>query len=626
MCGILGMLAFGEMADKKAEKIRQESMIFLSSELLQLTQPRGRDATGIATLFANLDYMGLKMGIPSADFVSRFGGTEKDFDGYLNIWRKKVSPAKMILGHCRKSSVGNSEDNVNNHPIKVGDIVGVHNGTLSNHDRIFELLGSKRDGTVDSEAIFRLLHFFTKNGEEPFSPKVIQEVCKRLHGSYSCLSFSGNNPYQMIGFRDARPMEVLLIKPLKLMLIASDKDFLKHVVFKYNKMTHLYQTSSIKFPPLKKSDVELKSLADDTLYIFDIRKEVEDKTAVEDLYISEKVPRIDKIWDSKSGTSTVYTPSTGYKRPTQGTQSAENTKRIVGNHLNKPADSSTDKDARLGMAWSKQSNTYEDVRDIEKSRGYNSVEIDSKNGEVTDARTEEVLVEGKKEEKKEEDTQFKLKPTDKNIDNLITSHAKIETLEAPFTDTDTETTEPPEIENEGKTEVLLETYPEVLEKAGVALREESNFSNINEVRLALDIDNEEDLRRLPLYSLANRIKRFFYKKGWFDGYVSHLKENENSDTENIDAKKMLLRVNNKRKTAEKNIRIMKHIVHIFDRMARDYQIDDVTIDRAVDVELAENKELNMALIKNVFKPGDLKKAPILEKITVSVGVGKEQRP
>lgn len=620
MCGILGMLAFGEMADKKAEKIRQESMIFLSSELLQLTQPRGRDATGIATLFANLDYMGLKMGIPSADFISRFGGTEKDFDGYLNIWRKKSSPARMVLGHCRKSSVGNSEDNVNNHPIKVGDIVGVHNGTLTNHDRIFELLKSKRDGTVDSEAIFRLLHFFTNNGEEPFSPKIIQEVCKRLHGSYSCLSFSGNNPYQMIGFRDARPMELLLIKPLKLMLIASDKDFLKHVVFKYNKMTHLYQTSNTKFPPLKKTDVELKSLADDTLYIFDIRKEVEDKTVVEDLYISEKVPRIDKIWDSKSGTSTSYNQTTGYKHPAQSTV---NTKRVVGNCLNKPTAPNIDKDDRIGMAWSKKSNTYEDVRDIEKSRGYNSVEIDSKSGEVTDVQTEEVLVAGKKEKEEEEEeaTKFELKTSDKNIDCLITSRAKIETLEVPFTVT--ETIETKVIE---KTEVVLETYPEVLEKAGVALREEDNFSNINEVRLALDIDKEEDLRRLPLYSLANRIKRYFYKKGWFDGYVSHLKEEEDSETSNIDAKKMLLRVNNKRKTAEKNIRIMKHIVHIFDRMACDYQVDDVTIDKAVDIELSENKELTMELIKNVFKPGDLKKAPILEKITVSIGVGKEQRP
>ena len=67
----------------------------------------------------------------------------------------------------------------------------------------------------------------------------------------------------MVGFRDARPMETLLIKPLNLLLIASDKDFLKHVVFRYNKMANLYHTGITEFPPLKKSDVELLSLHDD---------------------------------------------------------------------------------------------------------------------------------------------------------------------------------------------------------------------------------------------------------------------------------------------------------------------------------------------------------------------------
>jgi len=196
-------------------------------------------------------------------------------------------------------------------------------------------------------------------------------------------------------------------------------------------------------------------------------------------------------------------------------------------------------------------------------------------------------------------------------------------LTPPSADIDTA---PTKVIGAEKTEVALETYPEVLEKAGIALRDESNFSTINEVRLALDIDKEEDLRKLPLYSLANRIKRYFYKKGWFNGYIAHLKENENSETTDIDTKKMLLRVNNKRKTAEKNIRIMKHVVNIFDRIAGDYQVDDVTIDKAVDIELTGDQELNSELIKNVFKPGDLKKAPILEKITASVGVGKEQRP
>ena len=156
MCGLVGALAYGEFEDKKMEKVRQESMIFLVTELLQLTQKRGEDATGITTMFADGDYTGLKMGISAIEFVSRFGEEHTDYEGFLNIWRRKKAPAKMVIGHCRKPSTtikgAGTENNHNNHPIRVGDTLGVHNGTLTNHEQIFEKLGCGRDGKVDSES------------------------------------------------------------------------------------------------------------------------------------------------------------------------------------------------------------------------------------------------------------------------------------------------------------------------------------------------------------------------------------------------------------------------------------------------------------------------------------------
>ena len=615
MCGILGILAFGELIEKKQEKFRQEAMIFLSSELLQLTQSRGKDATGIATLFSNCDYMGLKMGIPSTDFVSRFGGTEKDFDGYLNIWRKKSVPAKMVLGHCRKSSVGNPENNNNNHPIKVDDIIGVHNGTLTNHDRIFELLKCERDGTVDSEAIFRLLHHFTNNGKEPFSPKVIQEVCKRLHGAYSCLAMTGNNPYQMVGFRDARPMEVLLIKPLKLLLIASDKDFLKHVIFRYNKMVTLYQIGITGTPALRKTDIELLSLPDDTLYIFDIRKEIGSETKIKDLFISEKIPRINKIWDNTYNKSVTY---------------PNRYKNEVGGYLNQPKITKSHADiskegkeivekSRLGMAWNKDTSAYQDIVGLDKSKSHPSVEIDLKNGEIIDAETKKVLIEGEKKDDIAQvnttNTGFDLGRIYNNVDSLIIAQATIKEVSVPV-----ETITKDLVVTSSKTEVVLETYPEVLKKAGIALVEEENFNNTKEVLLALEIEKKEDLVSLPIFSLANRIKRFFYKKGWFNGYIACIHDTENSSTNAQIANKHFAHINNKRKLAEKNIRIMKNIIHIFSHITTEYQVDlnsgvgDVVVTRAINAVLSDNKELSTDTIKNVFKPGDFKKAPILEKM------------
>ena len=630
MCGILGILAFGELPEKKQEKLRQESMIYLSSELLQLTQTRGKDATGIATMFSDCGYMGLKMGIPPTDFVSRFGGTEKDFDGYLTIWRKRTIPAKMVLGHCRKSSVGNSEDNTNNHPIKVGNIIGVHNGTLTNHNQIFELLKCDRDGTVDSEAIFRLLHFFTNNGKEPFAPEVIQEVCKRLHGTYACLAFAGNNPYQMIGFRDSRPIETLLIKPLKLLLIASEKDFLKHVIFRYNKMANLYQTGLTKFKSLKKSDVELSSLIDDSLYIFDVRKDVNSTSKIDDLFISEKVPRNNKIWGPTY--AHIVSPNVNNQNINMAT------KRTAA--INYPNKSTIDEEKdRIGMAWNKKSEAYEWIVDLEKARTHASVEIDLENGEVVDVETKTIIVEGKNKIKNEvvdSESNFNLNCVNKDIDSPTALPAKLKELSVPVEkDTNKEPTKTAVLDD--KAEVVLETYPEVLEKAEMAFRKETNFGTIKDVQLALEIEKEEDLKGLPVYSLANRIKKFFYKKGWYNGHIACLHETQDTQRseeekteDNLTTRNMLIRANNKRRTAEKNIRIMKDMVRIFSHITTEYDINnsdgigDVSIDKAVDTILVNHSEINTELIKSVFKPGDFKNIPILGKITSSIAANRHK--
>lgn len=615
MCGILGVLAFGEAAEKKQEKLRQEAMIFLSSELLQLTQSRGKDATGIATMFANCDYMGLKMGIPSANFVSRFGGTEKDFDGYIKIWREKSSPAKMIIGHCRKSSVGNPEDNANNHPIKIDDIIGVHNGTLTNHEKIFKLLKCDRDGTVDSEAIFRLLHHFTNNGKEPFAPEIIQEVCKRLHGSYSCLAFAGNNPYQMVAFRDARPMEALLIKPLKLLLIASDKDFLKHVIFRYNKIAHLYQIGAMKFPPLKRTDIELISLPDDSLYIFDVRKNVEDTSKIEDLFITEKIPRLNKIWN---GTFVSGNPNLN--------NAAYTTSSSIDRFINKTA-SGTKKD-RIGMAWSKQTSRYEDVTGLSITADYPAVKIDPKDGSIIGAETEKVLVEGKPSTEKVksvvvDDSKFRLNHVSKDLDSHNVSRVKIEELPAPVEESENNVTDTKEVVVLDKAEVIVETHGDILEKAEIALQKERNFTNGEEVQLALDIEKKEHLECLTTYSLANRIKKFFYKKGWYDGYISCSQEleKEKEELEALTPRNLLIRANNKRRVAERNIRIIKNIVQVFNNVITKHKVSDIDINTAVDTTICNNKELDTSIIENIFRPGDYKNMPILRKITSSINRG-----
>jgi len=62
---------------------------------------------------------------------------------------------QWFVGHVRWATNGDPEDNVNNHPLMHGGVVGVHNGVLNDWQPILDETGREDDtALVDSEAIF----------------------------------------------------------------------------------------------------------------------------------------------------------------------------------------------------------------------------------------------------------------------------------------------------------------------------------------------------------------------------------------------------------------------------------------------------------------------------------------
>jgi glucosamine 6-phosphate synthetase-like amidotransferase/phosphosugar isomerase protein len=65
--------------------------------------------------------------------------------------------AHQTLIHVRDYTKGHPEITANNHPIRHGSVVGIHNGLIENDDALLERYGLERqepETTVDSEAIF----------------------------------------------------------------------------------------------------------------------------------------------------------------------------------------------------------------------------------------------------------------------------------------------------------------------------------------------------------------------------------------------------------------------------------------------------------------------------------------
>jgi glucosamine 6-phosphate synthetase-like amidotransferase/phosphosugar isomerase protein len=81
--------------------------------------------------------------------------------------------ATQVLVHVRDYTKGHPSIEANNHPIRHGAIVGIHNGIIENDEEIFARYGFERahpDMTVDSEAIFALVE------ERRSDPRCLEEL------------------------------------------------------------------------------------------------------------------------------------------------------------------------------------------------------------------------------------------------------------------------------------------------------------------------------------------------------------------------------------------------------------------------------------------------------------------
>jgi glucosamine--fructose-6-phosphate aminotransferase (isomerizing) len=85
----------------------------------------------------------------------------KQRTGASELLERVCVPAESVetLVHVRDYTKGHPSIAANNHPIRHGAVVGIHNGIIVNDDELFArhgLVRSKPEMTVDSEAIFAL--------------------------------------------------------------------------------------------------------------------------------------------------------------------------------------------------------------------------------------------------------------------------------------------------------------------------------------------------------------------------------------------------------------------------------------------------------------------------------------
>ena len=149
MCGIAG---FSLSPDSSVERT------LAAQALLAGIAERGADAVGYA----------YRANGPEIRVTKLRGGAS----ALLETLALPPSTDSTLI-HVRDFTKGPPEIAANNHPIRHGAVVGIHNGVIENDDAILARHGLRRaepDMTVDSEAIFALMH------HRPHDPRSLSQL------------------------------------------------------------------------------------------------------------------------------------------------------------------------------------------------------------------------------------------------------------------------------------------------------------------------------------------------------------------------------------------------------------------------------------------------------------------
>ena len=187
MCGLYGCISSLGRDSLLTETQRKKKKAILEG-LMVANEQRGQDSTGIACV----DYDGKTMLTKEASTASAFVATK----ACQSELRKNP---QLVIGHTRLATTG-VVNAVNAHPFVDGNIVGSHNGVVSNY------LELDNKVNVDSEIIFKLLN---KNDND------FVKTFKRLSGSFAISWLDLKEPSSVYLVRNDNPLNVAVVPALK---------------------------------------------------------------------------------------------------------------------------------------------------------------------------------------------------------------------------------------------------------------------------------------------------------------------------------------------------------------------------------------------------------------------------
>ncbi len=224
MCAQVGVI-FGTRKRKNDDQEHLDKMLgWLFTYLLLLSEKRGPHATGVALLKSDGECTLFKRPLKASEFIK-----EK---GFKDVLFGVDARTTLLMGHTRWQTIGDASNNENNHPIRAGNVLGTHNGTILNADQLFDRLALPRHAEVDSELIFRIADATLDDGcLNPVAVKARLALCR---GQISAVLASRRDPETVMVIKGNKPLELRHNEEHRTIVYASDAAYLDVVLAKEN--------------------------------------------------------------------------------------------------------------------------------------------------------------------------------------------------------------------------------------------------------------------------------------------------------------------------------------------------------------------------------------------------------
>ena len=169
MCGIVGVVPTRHN-DEFLRRIKEDF-----EGLLLFAQSRGRDATGAFVVSNKGEIFFAKSPGPATYFTAT--------TSWNDLMDKVDKNTVALVGHTRFQTLGSPAHNENNHPLVDGNIVGVHNGMITNYAQLDQRYKSVAE--VDSAGIVASCRYHSK--AKPLDTDTVAIVASELSGSFACV-------------------------------------------------------------------------------------------------------------------------------------------------------------------------------------------------------------------------------------------------------------------------------------------------------------------------------------------------------------------------------------------------------------------------------------------------------